>query len=233
MNRSRPSKSEIDRLGERLRISVSREDLQLLDAHRLSFAVSYQEVLTAVRELSGVAVSGRPAKSTTAIVDKLKRESTRLSQIQDIAGCRVVVGDVATQDAVTTAITSHFNQCKVFDRRVSPSHGYKAVHIVVSLADRLIEVQVRTGLQHLWAELSEKLADNFGFELKYGSGPVELQKILQDFSLSIAVAEGAQQIEGALQIVSQITGITPPLGKHAAELKLHLTEFSKAIGSKK
>lgn len=115
------SKSEIDRLGDRLREGVSPDDLRMLDAYRLSFAASYQEVLTAVRDISGVAVSGRPAKSTTAIVDKLKRELIRLSQIQDIAGCRVNVSDLATQDTISAIVTSHLTQHRIFDRRKSPS----------------------------------------------------------------------------------------------------------------
>lgn len=81
------SRSEIDRLGDRLQITLTPDDLRLLDAYRLSFTGSYQVVINSVRELTGIEVSGRPAKSTSAIIDKLKRESIRFSQIQDIAGC--------------------------------------------------------------------------------------------------------------------------------------------------
>lgn len=34
----------------------------------------------------------------------------------------------------------------------------------------MVEIQVRTELQHLWAEISEKLADTYGAALKYGGG---------------------------------------------------------------
>ena len=34
-----------------------------------------------------------------------------------------------------------------------------------------VEIQVRTQLQHVWAELSEKLADRYGMDVKYGGGP--------------------------------------------------------------
>jgi hypothetical protein len=40
--------------------------------------------LKTVRQLAGVAVSGRPAKSTTAIVDKLNRESIRLTHLLEV-----------------------------------------------------------------------------------------------------------------------------------------------------
>lgn len=101
MTDSAPSKGDIDRLGNRLREAVSPDDLRLLDTYRLSFASAYEAVLRQVRISHGPAVSGRPAKSTTAIVDKLRRETIRLSQMQDIAGCRVVVADTAEQAALT------------------------------------------------------------------------------------------------------------------------------------
>src|SRR6266704_1936073 len=67
-------------------------------------------------------------------------KTIRLTQIQDIAGCRIVTPDI-------------------IDRRDTPSHGYRAVHVIVRHSGKLVEIQVRTALQHLWAELSEKLAD--------------------------------------------------------------------------
>ncbi|MBI3306876.1 MAG: hypothetical protein HYZ84_03615 [Candidatus Omnitrophica bacterium] len=52
--------------------------------------------------------TGRPAKSTTSIVDKLHRESIRLSQLQDIAGCRIVVKDIQEQNSVAELIQKAF-----------------------------------------------------------------------------------------------------------------------------
>jgi ppGpp synthetase/RelA/SpoT-type nucleotidyltranferase len=54
----------------------------------------------------------------------------------------------------------------VVDRRAKPSHGYRAVHVVVRESGLPVEVQVRTELQHSWTELSESLADTFGSDLK-------------------------------------------------------------------
>jgi ppGpp synthetase/RelA/SpoT-type nucleotidyltranferase len=73
----------------------------------------------------------------------------------------------------------------VIDRRVKPSNGYRAVHVVVREVGLPVEVQVRTDLQHVWAESSEKLADAFGSQLKYGGGPKEIRELLDDFSKMI------------------------------------------------
>jgi putative GTP pyrophosphokinase len=133
--------------------------------------------------------TGRPAKSTPSIIEKLQRESIRLSQIQDIAGCRVVVANVIVQDLVVQALSGLFPDARVVDRRLNPSHGYRAVHVVVGADGRDIEVQVRTSLQHLWAEYSEKLSDLRDPALKYGGGDEEIQSMLQETSFLVSEIE--------------------------------------------
>jgi ppGpp synthetase/RelA/SpoT-type nucleotidyltranferase len=187
--------SELDRLGERLRGEVTAQDLTALDAYRRGFRLSYDAVVDRVRTELGIEVSGRPAKSTTAIVDKLRRGSMRLTQMQDIAGCRVVVSDIAAQSRLIGALERMF-EVTIVDRRARPSYGYRAVHVVAKSNGLPVEVQVRTDLQHVWAELSEKLADTFGITLKYGGGPVLIRKTLDDYSDLIADFEQHLDIGG-------------------------------------
>lgn len=186
-------KSQIDRLGNRLRTAVSADDLQALDAYRQSFAPAYEKVVLAIKSTTNEAVSGRPAKSTTAIIDKLNRESMRLSQMQDIAGCRIVVDNYLRQDSLLQQVGALFPNAQVSDRRKQPSHGYRAVHIIVSHEGRAVEVQIRTQLQHLWAELSEKLSDKFGIEVKYGAGPQKVRALL-DQLLNYEIFEVVQHV---------------------------------------
>ena len=183
-------KSQVDRLGDRLRRNTpSESDLRELDSYRRSFAPAYTEVLGALRLLAGVESTGRPSKSTSAIVEKLHRESIRLSQIQDIAGVRVVVPTIEAQDGVVQFVLIGFPAAAVTDRRESPSNGYRAVHVVVRIGQYAVEVQVRTALQHRWAELSEKLADRFDPSIKYGGGPANIQSFLSVSSKRIAEIE--------------------------------------------
>ena len=179
------STAAVDQLGERLRRALTVEDLRLLDQYRREFGPDYAVVVTEVREALGLEASGRPAKSTTAIVDKLNRGSMRLSQMQDIAGCRVVVADTLAQDSVVRHLTTLFPSTTV-DRRDRSSHGYRAVHVVLRPGRRPIEVQVRTVLQHLWAEFSEKAADTFGIEVKYGGGHKVIREALDSASDLVA-----------------------------------------------
>src|SRR5262249_50146389 len=152
------TKTQIDRLGNRLRQgNVSEADLRLLDSYRRSFAPVYEHVIATIREAVHYPPTGRPAKSTTSIVEKLLRESIRLTQMQDIAGCRLVVPHIGTQNRIVKLLVKELS-AEVSDRRKHPSHGYRAVHLIAKADDKQIEVQVRTRLQHLWAEFSEKLS---------------------------------------------------------------------------
>lgn len=114
---AQPSKTEIDRLGDRLRIGMpDKSDLRLLDTWRRSFGPAYEDVIQTIRAQLKLETSGRPAKSTSSLVEKLKRESIRLTQVQDIAGCRVVVRNVPEQDRVATSLRGTFSRAIIVDR---------------------------------------------------------------------------------------------------------------------
>jgi len=184
------SKTQVDRLGDRLRKGiVAEEDLQQLDAYRRSFAGAYDEVVAIIRDATQLEPTGRPAKSTTSIIDKLRRETIRLSQMQDIAGCRVVVLNMHVQDQVVERLRSALPKAIVVDRRKQPSFGYRAVHVVATARSKLVEIQVRTELQHLWAQFSEKLSDVRDPGIKYGGGGAEIQQTLSSISTLIASLE--------------------------------------------
>jgi ppGpp synthetase/RelA/SpoT-type nucleotidyltranferase len=145
---------------------------------------AYERVVSRLRSLD-YNVTGRPAKSTTALADKLERQHARLSQVQDIAGCRVVVEDVFLQEAALAAMEVYLDTPAVFDRRIHPSHGYRAVHLIAQVDGRRVEVQLRTELQHLWAEISEKLSDIVDPALKYGVGSQAELEFLRNLSQAI------------------------------------------------
>lgn len=187
------SKTQIDRLGDRLKQgNITEADLRLLDLYRRSFTPAYEIVVGTIRRDLALEPTGRPAKSTTSISDKLRRESIRLTQIQDIAGCRLTVTDIAEQDSVVQSLNNLFDKTTIVDRRARPSHGYRAVHLIVNSLDKMIEIQVRTSLQHLWAELSEKLSDIVDPAVKYGAGDERVQAILTKESNEVIAMESLE-----------------------------------------
>jgi ppGpp synthetase/RelA/SpoT-type nucleotidyltranferase len=186
------SVSQTNRLGDRLRKDKPLPaDIETLDAFRRSFDNAQQIVVQRLRDL-GLEQSVR-IKTTISIVEKLKRESIRLSKLQDIAGCRVVVGDIGEQDRIVELTSGVFPRATVMDRRQRPSHGYCAVHLIIDIDRRLVEVQIRTELQHLWAVYSETWADALDQSIKYGGGPPEIQENLRLKSEIVALIESGQQ----------------------------------------
>jgi len=215
------TKTQVDRLGERLRRGdISEADLRALDIYRRSFAESYERVVRALTRKLNLSPTGRPAKSTTSIIEKLRRESIRLTQMQDVAGCRIRVRDVSHQDVTLRRITALFDDVTLVDRRARPSHGYRAVHAIVRLKGQPIEIQVRTPLQHLWAELSEKLADVVDPAIKYGGGAPEFQRFLTISSELVADHENAV-VDGKKLVrkASRMTDVPKRIKLEIADLK--------------
>jgi len=170
----RLSTAQIDRLGERLRAEaqISEVDLEYLQAFRGEHEQALIQVQGRIEQaIPGIDQTAR-IKTIQTLHDKLRRQPTKLSRVQDIAGVRIVQDmDLNEQDKLVAALTREFPNAKVIDRRVKPTFGYRAVHVVVRLGRSLCEIQVRTNQQHLWAEIVERLADRWGRQIRYGGTP--------------------------------------------------------------
>jgi putative GTP pyrophosphokinase len=171
-------------------------------------------VVEAVQSATGGDPTGRPGKSTPAIVDKLQRSTMRLSQMQDIAGCRLVVSDVPAQKRALEQLLTNLGRLgtvTLVDRRLTPSHGYRAIHLIAAINGKPVEVQLRTQLQHFWAEISETAADVFGIAVKYGGaapGRPDVRESLDALSTLIADLESGAphgQLPDQEQVVQVLT----------------------------
>ena len=198
-----PSHGSLDRLGVRLsKTGATADDLRALDGYRRTFAPAYQYAITLVKQwvsdwnddeypetVSLMAWAGRFPKSSSSVIGKLQRQTVRLSQIRDMAGVRITTPSRFEQDLSVNELQSRFPNAIKFDRLQSPSHGYRAVHFVVPVHDRVVEIQVRTRLQDAWAQLSEKLDDRYP-GTKYGTAEANPRmKLLLDASDLIARLE--------------------------------------------
>lgn len=238
--KERLTKTQVDRLGDRLRKgSPGESDLRLLDQYRRTYGEAYKYVVRTIREQLGLAPTGRPAKSTSSLIEKLQRESIRLSQVQDIAGCRIVVSVVAEQEKVLSSLRNIFPKITVVDRRVKPSYGYRAVHVIVEISEKLIEIQVRSFLQHLWAEFSEKLSDVADPAIKYGGGAETFRKPLLDYSSILAHHEenefrlqqlSKRSFDG--QVKEELTKLQKDMDQHKDQMAETLTAAISRLESK-
>jgi hypothetical protein len=106
--------SQLNKIGERLRKNLETEqDLRSLDQFRVSFQLAYDQVFSELTRL-GLNPGGRPQKTTQSIIAKLNREKTRLSKMQDIAGCRVEVENLIEQDRVVDDLKGRFPGASCF-----------------------------------------------------------------------------------------------------------------------
>lgn len=182
------SKSAIDALGKRLARAPepTPADLELLAQYRDEFrpiAANVEQVLgeelglISMGSFNGVpvTVAQRPAKTFSTLIEKLRRPGSNLSSIQDIAGFRIVGSTAMTlskQNELRDVIVARFEGAKVDDRRLNPSAGYRAIHVIPVIDGRRIEIQLRTHLQDAWANATEANGDRWGRWLRYGLPPV-------------------------------------------------------------
>jgi ppGpp synthetase/RelA/SpoT-type nucleotidyltranferase len=217
------SKSQVNRLGDRLKRSpsISEEDRVRFDAFREGYAAPMRAVAATLTGRLGVEANPR-LKTVGTIIDKLRREQgSHLASIQDIAGVRIV-RDMSRreQDVLVAGILEIFPGGKVKDRRAEPSFGYRAVHVVVVVNDLPVEIQVRTQVQHAWAEMIEKVGDRWGREVRYGGvhpdpGVATLVSLLGE------VAELFASIETMPEVIEE----------REKELEVNESEFDEAVMS--
>ncbi len=191
------SKSGLDRLGERLRASVrpADDDRATYDAYRASFATAVVEVERLCdQDLSYLRGRTARLKTMESVIAKLRRGSFRLSQVQDIAGVRVAVVYLSEQNILVELLRRQFPEARITDYRDAHQNGYRAVHVIVTASDgNLVEIQVRTEIQDIWANTCESLAGLVDLSVKYGGGPGWIQSEL------VRLAEIGREFDAAIE----------------------------------
>ena len=127
----RMSRRQVDRLGERLRDNPQAEDISAFEEYRNLFLPPLDQVGQKLVNLGlGTGVTRRIKRTESAIAKLSRQRTLKLSQMQDIAGCRLVVDNLAQQDVVRNMIGLDLAVHNIHDRRQNPSSGYRAVHLV-------------------------------------------------------------------------------------------------------
>lgn len=119
-------------------------------------------------------------KRMPTVVEKLARLPTmKLSRMEDIGGCRAVLQTQEEVDLVVGRLREQRRWQIHRERdyvRSPKDDGYRAVHLVVRRSDVFIEVQLRTALQHAWAEMIERADRSYAFGLKTGRATVDVRE---------------------------------------------------------
>lgn len=141
-------------------------------------------------------------KRARSIVSKLNREpSMRLTQMQDVGGCRAVFNAVDDVYALKNSYLNSRGQFEVVhidDYIRSPKKsGYRSLHLVLKYKSKkypqydniLIEVQARTLTQHAWATAVETVGAVLGQALKSSEGEEAWLVYFQNASLALEYME--------------------------------------------
>ena len=177
----------------------------MADDYRASFAQPMLAARMGLQSFAGTcghpdAKIGQRLKRLNRIVDKLVRFNPhmQLTRMQDIGGVRVVLSDVEAVVDLDKHIHKRWDEkIKRYDDYISSPQesGYRAVHIVVERHDRLIEVQLRSERQNIWAQLNESLSRQAGAELKWGDGAEDVRDFLRLLAESMATLDSGEEVD--------------------------------------
>lgn len=172
------SKNQLVKLGKRL---AARDPAPGDEELYVAFLDAYDQVQTALVTvlrsvqwpvaLPELTIVGR-TKTLDTLVDKLRREhGIQLPNVRDVAGVRIVGELTLLQQTVLGSLLHGAYGGELIDRRARPTAGYRALHLACTVGGLPVEIQIRTQLQHLWAEVFERLADHWGRQVRYGGAP--------------------------------------------------------------
>ncbi len=222
------SNRQIDKLGEKLKseIELTDKEYQELLIWRNSFSSTldyYQNRLKDKIEADGVVAIAKRIKRIESIRVKLKRFSTmRLSTLQDIAGLRIILKNKEKLENAFTSIRNAESVNKL--KRLDDYHyrpkddGYRGIHLVYQTpSSRMVEIQFRTELEHIWATAVEVYGTLQKVSFKTGEGEKEWKEFFKVLSSYFSVKEGYSPLQEHEQLSKK--QILSKLKKHIKQLK--------------
>ncbi|MDR5729146.1 MAG: RelA/SpoT domain-containing protein [Terriglobia bacterium] len=203
-------------------------------SHAMPLLVFRGHLAKRAEKLDSNAIIAQRLKRFSSIMHKLSREShMKLSQMQDLGGCRAIVTDIDVLDCLFKLYrdsNDDFSQLeggmKCYNYVQWPKvDGYRGVHLVGRYNARAkqneawnghrIEIQLRTQLQHAFATAVETVTTFTRAPLKFGGGPDQWRRFFSLMGSSFAIREGTPLVEG-----------TPT---NRSELIKELRELTKAL----
>ena len=217
------TKSKTDLAGDILRNGEKSEEsknnaLKVLSNWRASHSYPmhiFKKRLKRVSEkIDKNALSAQRLKRVPSIIKKLNRKygenkaTMKLTQMQDIAGCRVVMSNVKIarklyQDYYIKGDLKH-KRVNEKDYISNPKKdGYRSIHLIYKYKsdkgkkiynDLLVEIQIRSKLQHIWATAVETVGFFTGQAIKSNEGEEEWKIFFKLVSSAFAKMEGCPTI---------------------------------------
>ncbi|MGJ5077643.1 RelA/SpoT domain-containing protein [Bradyrhizobium sp. HKCCYLS3013] len=200
----------------------------------------------AARRFDDAPIVAQRTKRLSSIVAKLDREPLmKLSQMQDIGGCRAVVKSMsavmALQDFYLHKSEIKHKLSKCNDYIEEPKNtGYRGIHLIYRFfSDKeagepwnglKIEMQLRSQYQHAWATAVETVGTFIGEALKSSSGPDEWLRFFALMGSVIALRERSSLVPDT---PTKRNELIEELDHHSYVLKVEnrLVAFGNALQS--
>lgn len=199
------TKGQVNKAGDILRHNKFDDDaLNTIGAWRALHIYPLQLAFNLLKKytdrVGNKAIYGQRLKRLPSILYKLNRfPEIKLSRIQDIGGCRVILTDYDKLRVLSHMLRKSKNILENYKDYITyPKHdGYRSIHLIYCCNSRKkeydglkIEFQLRTKLQHAWATAVE-IVDTFsGQKLKLGEGDPDWKRFFYLVADEFAKVEG-------------------------------------------
>lgn len=234
-----PSKSAVRKAGSWIRTAIQSgvsleqvkesSQMQVITNYRNCFTEPMRRVTDGlVTPLSEHGLAGQVSsrlKRAETIIDKISKRETGidLSRMQDIGGRRVVPDTQGLppvrilEQAVLSHWASRVLRTNDYYKEPRPS-GYRSIHIVVQEQRRPIEIQLRSPLAHIFAQMVETISQQFGTNYKQdGDSSIhrqlaEVAELLHSFEV-LQPQSGAEIEKYVTETEALLSSIVDQLGR--------------------
>jgi ppGpp synthetase/RelA/SpoT-type nucleotidyltranferase len=237
------SKNQVDKAGRKLsnpRASHESEDVEnaieiinsFRAAHNFPLLIFRIDLATRARKIDATATVAQRLKRLPAIEAKLLRLSTRLTQMEDVAGCRAVVRSCRMVRRVARLYTKSrmkHQRLHIVDYLTKPRDtGYRGIHLIYAYQSNSkpqynglkIEVQLRSRPQHAWATAVETVEAFTAKGLKDGTANAQWQRFFALMGTYIAKKDGGNPVPNTPTDLALLTNEISSLAD-----QLHVVEY--------
>ena len=223
---SKYGKKKIEKAGRKIALENLSEDekwecLEVIDNWRAAHAFPMNtftiNLKKQVNDIEGAIVVQR-LKRLDTIVDKLKRfPEMSLYRMQDLGGCRVILPTIEDVYSVkkkfqSSRIRHELHNEKDYIAIPNPDTGYRGIHLIYKYqSDRkedynglLVEVQIRSKKQHLWATAVETVGIFTQNGLKFNQGSDRWLRFFKVVSALFSIEEASAVVEGVSEDPKEI-----------------------------
>jgi hypothetical protein len=244
------SKGHVDAAGRLLAGGEGSADernqaLEVLNNWRAAHSFPLNTIQVGLRRLArGVdehALIAQRLKRVRSILQKLRRyPHMQLSRMQDIGGCRAVLETSAQVREVRLEYARSRQQHEFVGEKdyiTSPKEsGYRGVHLVYRYESartpayngRLIEIQLRSRLQHAWATAVETVGTFLQQSLKASEGSDLWLRFFAATSSAFAFVEGTPIVPGTADDEKLLRAEVSSLANEL-QVRKKLTAFGQAL----